>query len=184
MSNKILKYKLKKLGKRNVKERGKINNFPGYYNLFHINIKNNKTNNNDEKYILNNFEYKKAIKYDDRSFWRISWIYLLNSEKILHTFFFKSDIEPFTLRLCFFIFNNSCNFALNAVFYFNNKISDRYQYSGDNLYLYSFINNITITITSTFISYGFMILFKWLINGRYKIEGFFIEEEKKLCKKK
>ena len=29
-----------------------------------------------------------------------------------------------------------------------------------------------------------MILFKWLINGRYKIEEFFLEEEKKLCRKK
>ena len=62
--------------------------FPGFYNLIHVNANNNLYNRPlDSKYILDNYKYDSAIKYDDRSFWRIYFICLLSKENILNTFF-------------------------------------------------------------------------------------------------
>ena len=47
----------------------------------------------------------------------------LYTASILYTFFFKSDLELLSLRICLFIFSFSCDFAFNALFYFNDKIS-------------------------------------------------------------
>ena len=154
-------------------------NFPGYYNLLHIDIGNNRNNINDNNYILNNYTFEQALKKEYRDFWRIYFIYLLNTEKIFHTFFFKSKIEPFCLRLILFIFIISCNFALNGIFYFNDKISERYNYEGDNLIIFCLINNLIVIITSTCIYYVFIILLNWLIKGKYQIENLFMKEEKK-----
>ena len=162
----------------------KKNNCPGYYNLLHIDIGNNKKNINDDSYILNNYLYEQAAEKDFRDYWRIYYIYLLNTEKIIHTFFFKSEIEPFCLRLLLFIFIISCNFALNGIFYFNDKISERYHYEGNNLIFFSLVNNLTISVTSTFINYPLMFLLSWLIKGRYQIENLFTKEEKKILNNK
>ena len=116
-------------------------------------------------YFIQETYFKEAIKYDLRGFFQILLIYLLFKQNILHTFFFKSDLELLSLRICLFIFSFSCDFAFNALFYFNDKISDRYHYKGDNLYLYSFINNITITIFSTLGSFILKISLKYLTNS-------------------
>ena len=103
---------------------------------------------------------------------------------IFHTFFFSSPLEPQSLRICLFIFHHSCDFFLNAFFYMDNKISDRYQYEGDNLYLYSLVNNIVITVCSTLVSYTLRISLKYLINSKRKIENVFREVEKIMIKNK
>ena len=165
----------------NQKDLLKEPNFPGYYQLIRVNANGEKFKKPpNSKYILTNYNYNEAIKYEDRDFWVIFYICLFFKQSILHTFLFKSSIELQSLRICHFIFSYSCGFALNALFYSNNKISDRYHYEGENLYLYSLINNITISITSTAISLILKTLFHWLINSKKKIENVFREQEKKL----
>ena len=159
-------------------------NFPGYYHLirFDSNILKYKRPPNSN-YILTNYDYNEAVKYDNRNFWRIFLICLFFKQSILHAFFFKSDIEMQSLRICHFIFSYSCDFALNALFYINDKISDRYHYEGENLYLYSLINNITISIFSSSVSFILKIILHYLINSKKKIENVFREQEKKLKRK-
>ena len=160
-------------------------NYPGYYNLIRINgFKKKFTRLPESKHILTNYDYKEAIKYDTRGFWRILLICLYYKQAILNTFFFKSYLEIKVLRIIHFIFGYSLDFALNAFFYSNTKVSDRYNYEGNNLYLYSLINNITISICSASISFVLRVLFKKLINSNKKIEAVFREEEKKLKKNK
>ena len=162
-------------------------NFPGYYNLIHINANNSVKKNKPikSKYILNNYNnFEEAIEYEDRDFWRILIICLLYKENILNTFIFKSPLEIQSLRLSLFIFTYSCDFALNALFYLNNKISEKYHYEGDSLYYFSFVNNITICVFSTVVSYLLVKSLYLLTNSKYKIESLFREEEKKMRKNK
>ena len=100
-SNTIMRKKIPKLNKEK--------NCPGYYNLIHINAKNTLTKMKppESKYILNNYYYELAIKYETRQFWRIVYICLLSKENILNTFFFKSPLESQPLRLSLFIFTYS-----------------------------------------------------------------------------
>ena len=159
--------------------------FPGFYNLIHINANNDSYNRPlDSKYILDNYVYETAIKYDDRSFWRIYYICLLSKENILNTFFFKSPLELTSIRLCLFLFNYSCDFALNALFYLNQNISDRYHYKGKNLFFYSIVNNITISTTSSLCSFILGHLLSFFTNSKDDIILIFRKEEEKMRKDK
>ena len=155
--------------------------FPGFYNLIHANANNNSYRRPlDSKFILDNYDYDSAIKYDKRSFWRIYFICLLSKEAILNTFFFKSPLELQSIRLCLFLFSNSCDCALNALFYLNEKISDRYHYEGTNLFWYSLVNNITISLTSTITSFLLVKFLSFLSNSKDDIVEIFRKEEEKM----
>ena len=155
--------------------------FPGFYNLIHVNANNISSNRPlDSKYILDNFDYENAIKYDKRSFLRIFFICLLSRESILNTFFFKSPLELQSIRLCLFLFSYSCDLALNAFFYSNQNISDRYHYNGPNLFWFSIINNLTISITSTLVSFLLVKFLSFLSNSKDDIVDIFRKEEEKI----
>ena len=146
------------------------------------NVKNKKPV--ESKFILTNYNFNQAVKYDYRNFWRILFICLFSKQNILHTFFFKTYLEPFILRVYLFIFFLSSEFAFNALFYFNNKISDRYNYKGDNLLIFSFVNNLTITLCSNFVSFVLRLILKCLTNSRKSIENVIREVENKMRNKK
>ena len=78
----------------------------------------------------------------------------------------------------------SCNFSLNTLFYFSEKISDKYHYKGNNLFLYSFVNNISITLASTLLSNIIVALLKFLISSNNEIIKNFRIEEIKMKKNK
>ena len=178
-------YNQKKHEKKNKVKLNKEKSFPGYYILIQINANNSEQNKPPKsKYILDNYNYNEAIKYDDRDFWRIYYICLLSKENILNTFFFKSPLEPQNLRISLFIFNYSCEFAFNALFYLNKNISDKYHYDGNNLYYFILINNITITIFSTVFNFVLVKCLNILINSKTEIENVFRNEEKIMRKNK
>ena len=109
---------------------------------------------------------------------------MLSKENILNTFFFKSPLELQVLKVSIFFFTYSCDFALNALFYLNQKISDKYHYEGDNLYYFILVNNLTITVFSTVISYLLVKLLNLLTNSKNSIENIFKKEEKIMRKNK
>ena len=163
----------------------KIKIFQGYYKLIQINSNNEKNNKPPEsKYILDNYNYEYAIKYDNRDFWRIFYIILLSKENILNTFCFKSPLEIKPLKYSLFIFSYSSDFSLNALFYFNQNISDKYHYKGENLYWFSLLNNLTISIFSTLFSYLLVKILGVLTNSKDSIENLFRTQEKLLRKNK
>ena len=158
---------------------------PGFYNLIHINANNDSHNRPlDSKYILDNYVYETAILYDHRDFWRIYFICILAKENIINTFFFKSPLELQSIRLCLFLFNYSCDFALNAFFYLNENISDRYHYKGENLFFYSIINNLTISLSCAIFSFLLSNLLSYLTNSKDDIVFLFRREEEKMRKNK
>ena len=174
---KILK-KYKKL------KNNKIEN-TNHYSLIQIDATNTINNAYKEsKYFLDNFDYEDAIIYDKRSFCRIYFICLMAKENILSTFFLKSPLELKTIRLCIFIFIYSCDFALNTLFYFNEKISDKYNYKGDNIIWFNILNNLTITFTSSILSFFIVVILQLLTNSKDSIEEVFREEERKMKRDK
>ena len=191
-SNYIMKKKNKKLflhtiqtenpDDKNIENIKKIIDFP----LITINL--NKINNDDyspkNSYrILNNYTFEEAIIYDQRSLCEIFFIYLLSKQVIFHLFFYKSPLELFSLRFCLLIFIFSCDLALNAFFYFNDNISKKYQYA-KSLFLFTFSNNITVILLSTFVGFILLTLFIKLSNSTFAMRELFRTEEEKIKKDK
>ena len=175
----------KKTKKSKYMKLNKEKNVPGYYLLIQINANNSLNNKPQEsKFILDNYNYEEAIIYDKRSLWRIFYICLLSKENILNTFFFNSPLEVQPLRISIFIFTYSCDFALNAMFYFNKNISDKYHYEGESLYLFIFVNNIVITVFSTVASYLIVKCLYCLTNSKESIKEIFRKQEKIMRKDK
>ena len=85
------------------------------------------------------------------------------------------ELKP--IRTCIFIFSFACDFALNALFYLSDNISDRYHYSGSLRELYSLINNITISLASAIISFLLLFFFSSLTQSNTEIEQLFREQE-------
>jgi len=138
----------------------------------------------ESKYILNNYNYDEAIIYDKRPFFRIYFIYLISKENILNIIFFQHPLELKPIRLCIFMFSFACDFALNAIFYLSKNISDKYHYKGKNRLLFTLINNLTISLVSTIISYILLHFFQSLAQSTDKIENLFREQERLLKENK
>ena len=154
------------------------------FNLININLNNiQEYIPSNSYYILNNYTFEEAIKYDMRSICTIFYIFLLSKQAAFHAFLFKSPLESFPLRLCLLLFIISSDLALNAFFYLDDKISKKYKYS-QNLFLFTFNNNITIILLSTLIGFIFMTLFTNLSNSTNQIRDIFIKEEEKIKKNK
>ena len=142
----------------------------------------NNINNNEylSKYNLYNDDYEEAKLYEKRNFLKILCIMLILKEKIINTFCFKSPLELQSLRICLLIFIYSSNFALNTIFYFSDKISDKYHYKNNNLIIFTIINNLSISLISTLLSTIMITFLRVMTNSRYKMEKIFREQEKKM----
>ena len=174
----VIKYKNKN---KKEKSKNKIVNF----NIINININKKKREYipKESKQILNNYSFEEAIKYDLRSICLIYYIFLLSKQAIFHAFLFKSPLEVFSIRLCLLIFIYSSDLALNAFFYLDDKISEKY-HSANGLFLFAFSNNITVILLSTFVGFLFMTLFTNLSNSSNEIRNLFRTEEEKLISNK
>ena len=161
----------------------KENHYKNEYFLIQINADNSKNNEPWESNILlDNYDFENAIKYEKRNFLRIYYICLLSKENILNLLLIKSPLELKSIRLIVFIFIYSCDLALNTLFYFNDNISDKYNYNEDNLYLFTIFNNFFISFLSAFISFCLVNFLQFLTNSKESIETLFRDEEKKMRK--
>jgi hypothetical protein len=154
------------------------------YFLININLNNLKDDVPKNSYcILNNYTFQEAIKYDMRSTLEILYIFLLSKQEIFHAFLYRSPLESFPLRLCLLMFIFCSDLALNAIFYLDDKISDKYK-SAKNLFLFAFSDNLTIILLSTLLGFIFMTLFTNLSNSTNDIREIFKNEELKLKENK
>ena len=151
---------------------------------FFIQIDANNSDNNEmppkSNYILDNYEYDTAVKYDDRTFWRILFIVMLSKDNILNTFLLRSPLESQPLRICLLFFAYTSDLALNTLFYFSDNISDKYHYTGNNLFWYTLFNNILISVISTVLSLILGGILEMMTNSKSAIENEFKKEEQKM----
>ena len=165
------------------KKKNKINekNLEKQYFLIQINADNSTDNKPPEsKILLDNYDYENALKYENRKFSRIYYICLISKENILNLVYLKSPLELMSIRLIICMFIYSSDLALNTVFYFNEKISEKYNYNGDNIYLFTIFNNIFISLLSAFISFCLVNSLQYLTNCKDGVEKLFREEERKM----
>ena len=168
--------------KKTIKEKSIVNE-DNNFGIIKLKINSNKKYFPlDSNQSLHNYTFEEAIKYDRRNIFRIFYIYLLSKQIIFRTFLQKSPVELFPIRFTLFIFMLSCDLALNALFYFNDNISKKYQYAS-SLFLFTFNNNITIIIYSTLVSYILITLLNKLGNSSKAIRNIFRSEEKKMKNK-
>ena len=135
-------------------------------------------------YNLDNYDYEEAIEYEDRSFGRIFFIYLMSKEGILNTFYYQQPLELKPLRILMFIFSNACDIALNCFFYLSDNISDKYHYEGKSAILFSLTNNITISLVSSIVGYCLIYFSQSLVQSTDKITLLFREQDDLLKKDK
>jgi hypothetical protein len=135
-------------------------------------------------YNLDNYDYEEAIIYEDRSFRRIFFIYLMSKEGILNTFYYQQPLELKPLRILMFIFSNACDIALNCFFYLSDNISDKYHYEGKSAILFSLTNNITISLVSSIVGYCLIYFSQTLVQSTDKITILFREQDNLLKKDK
>lgn len=181
MRQNIILKKNKNINIDNSKEEDKFQ-----LNLININVNELKKKAyipNESQHILNIYEFEESLKYDKRGLCTIYYIFLISKQVIMHTFFYKSPIEPFTLRLSILKFMFGCDLALNAFFYTDDKISERHR-SNKNIIVFSLTNNLIVIFLSALIGYAFMILFANLNNITNELRKIFIEEENKIKKDK
>ena len=151
-------------------------------NLITINLKNKKSINlpdSTSNNILNIYTFEEAIKKDFRPTLKIMYVYLLTKQAIFHAFLYRSPLELFPLRFCLLIFIILNDFALNALFYFDDKISEKYRYK-KNIFLFALTKNVTIILISTFIGFIILTLFINLSNSTNSIRDVFKKEEDKI----
>ena len=97
-------------------------------------------------------DYEEAILYDKRSYMRIYWGFLVDSQIILRTFCTNNHLDLFVIKLSFLIFNFQISFFFNALFYTDEYILDAYHndgvldfFSGLPKSVYSFIATLITT---------------------------------------
>ena len=149
-----------------------------------------KSINNKDKYLtqesnqtLHNYSFKDACQYDRRSYLRIYYIYLLSKQILFHTFFQKTPLELFPLRICHLIFMLSTDLSLNGLLYLKDNISKKYKYS-KSFFLFAFSDNITVIIYSTLLCFVLMTLLSKLSSSSNAIRKVFTKEEEKMRKNK
>ena len=105
-------------------------------NLETIEEKNEEKNNKEDINLyqtdedLQDMDYEEAIIYDKRSFLRMYWSFLVDTQIILGTFYTDNYLNLFVIKFSFFIFTFQISFFLNAFFYTDEYISDAYHNDG------------------------------------------------------
>ena len=177
---------LEKLKTQKEEKEEKINLSSKTYSLIQIDANNGayKTKPINSDFILDNYDYEMAIKYDNRTFWRLFYICVLAKENIINIIFFKTPLDIQPLRFCLFIFCYSSDLAFNTIFYTKQNISDKYHYQGNNLFLFTMVNNLLQIVLSTLVGLILVNVFQHMIDSRGQYEDIFREEESKMRENK
>ena len=103
-------------------------------------------------YDLQDIDYEEAIIFDKRSYLRMFWGFLLDSQIILGTFCTENHLDLFVIKLSFLVCTFQISFFLNALFYTDEYISDAYHnegvldfFSGLPKSIYSFVATLITT---------------------------------------
>jgi len=133
-------------------------------------IKKKKYSQTDED--LQDMDYEEAIIYDKRTFLRIYWSFLVDSQIILGTFFTENYLNLFIIKFSFFICTFQISFFLNAFFYTDDYISDAY-HNGGVLDFVTGLPKIVYSLIATMITTN---LLRMLSNSKSELKKIINEE--------
>ena len=102
---------------------------------------------------LNTIPYTKALKVDNRSFFKIFLSVLFNEIKIISIFYYKSPYDHFSIILSKYIFELCLDLTLNCLLYTEEVISEKYNNNGSIEFLTTLTLSFMSNIISSFITY-------------------------------
>ena len=138
-------------------------------------IKNEKKNNYLYSRIENLFIiYEEAIK-NETKFSEIYLLFLIENNFILQTIISDSFINLFSIKINYLCFRLILIFALNALFYTDNNITQIFENKGK----LNFINSLPKSIYSILITILFCIILKYLLNNKKEIYKLINNKDKK-----
>ena len=79
---------------------------------------------------LDEIPYKKAIERDKRDMLMMYWDTFRDNQSLCKVFSPKSIFDLISVKLCLFLFTLSLDFTLNAIFYSDDIVSERYHNEG------------------------------------------------------
>ena len=97
---------------------------------------------------MNDFGYKKAIKYDHRTYFQY-YFSLLKTKHIILQIFDKRDYNSFSIKILLLFFNFASCYAINALFFVDDTMHQIYEDGGD----FNFIYQLPQIVYSTVISF-------------------------------
>ena len=122
---------------------------------------------------LQDMDYEKAIIYDKRSFMRMYWSFLLESQIILGTFCTENYLYLLVIKLSFLICTFQISFFLNSLFYTDEYISDAYHNEG----VLDFFTGLPKSIYSFIATLITTNLLKMLSNSKNELKKLITEKE-------
>ena len=143
-SNKSLNYNINKILKNNVSHKESL-------------IKNSSILNYND-YEINRLSYKNALKYDKRSYLQYYYSLLKTNHPLIFSFFPSNDYNSPSIKICLFLFSFALYFGVNSLFFTDKKMHVIYVEKG----IYLIINELPITIYSSFISIFLNMIIRYL----------------------
>ena len=138
-----------------------------------INEKKEEYDDND----LNEMELYNAIENDKRTFVQFYLFQLKEQQEIFDSFFKYEPFEPFIIKRMTFFFSISLYFTLNALFYNEDIISQKYNKKG-KVNLIEFIKmEINIIVYSITVGMALLYLIKCFFSARRRLDSL-IKREK------
>ena len=118
-----------------------------------------------EKEETNNIEYNeltyaKALIKDERNIWQIFISYFNSKIELIQIIFYPKEFDHFSLTLTLFLYELLIDFTLNALFFSDDIISQKYYNNGNLL----FITSNILSIASNIFSSLFIYLIEFLVN--------------------
>ena len=125
-------------------------------NLFGNKHKEEKEVNRNIKYIdeeLNRMDYKDALIYDNRNFWKYYLSLLKKKHLILLTFASINDYNVFLLKFSLFVLSIALFFALNTLFFRDSTMRQIFADKGKFNFLYQIPQVLYSTIVSSLMTF-------------------------------
>ena len=123
---------------------------------------------------LQDMDYEEAIIYDKRSYLRMYWAFLVDTQIILGTFCTDNYLNLMVIKLSFFICTFQISFFLNAFFYSDEYISDAYHNDG----VLDFVSGLPKSIYSFIATLITTNLLKMLSNSKSELMKVIKDKEK------
>ena len=102
---------------------------------------------------LNELGYKKAFKFDHRTYW-LYYFSLLKTKHIFFQIFDKKDYNSISIKILLLFFNFAANYAVNALFFSDETMHQISEDGGDFNIIYQLPQIVYSTINSMIIDYA------------------------------
>ena len=165
------KKKRRLIKKRILKNKGNINKMETIADSDII-INNSNLSNTDEE--IQDMDYEEALIKDKRSYLKMYWSFLVDSQIILGTFCTENYLNLFVIKLSFFLCTFQISFFLNALFYSDDYISDAYYNDG----VLDFVSGLPKSIYSFVATLITTNLLKMLSNSKSELMKIIREQSK------